>query len=291
MSQQTLTFPARPHRPKGWLWLLAGGVALLLLLALFLPARSLWALSNLQYELTPEALVITYAWEEVEIKRSAIRQVRVITPTGGIRQYGTGLPGLQHGRWSFRETGTIFLYSTTTRPLTVIETAGRTYGISPSEPDSFQRALAEGRTGRWRPVRAHTPAGILVAVVLPSLVSLGVVFLLFYLRWMGRSLTYFLTEEALLITAGWNRIRLPYSEILQARIESPRGSPWKIMGAYMPGLYWGGFYWKAAGPRLRLYSTHDKPLLLITTPRGTVGISPDQPERFLAELENRLSRR
>lgn len=65
---------------------------------------------------------------------------------------GTGLPGLQQGRWTFAETGPIILYSTRLSHVTVIETSTGSWGITPADPEAFAKALADGQAGRFEPV-------------------------------------------------------------------------------------------------------------------------------------------
>lgn len=68
---------------------------------------------------------------------------------------------------------------------------------------------------------------------------------------------------------------------------SPTGGV-RILGTGMPGLYWGRFWWKQAGPGLRLYVTRYKPLVLISAGGLTYGVTPREEGRFVEELRRRL---
>lgn len=122
--------------------------------------------------------------------------------------------------------------------------------------------------------------------VVPPLVVFAIVYLLV---WLPRSIEYTLTVAGLVISGGWTRIRIPYTSIARALAASPPGGPWKTWGLSLPGLYWGGFWWRQAGGSLRLYATRQKPLVLITAGGTTYGISPADAAGFLGELRRRLS--
>ncbi len=287
---ESITYAPAAVKPSGWFKVFAAVVVLIMLFPMWLGIRTVWGIGTMRYELTPTDLVITYGPATTRIARTEITDVRVLTPTRGIRRFGTGLPGLQEGRWSFQETGPIFMYSTTTRDLVVLETAQGKWGISPADRAGFQAALASGKTGVWEPVSAAHGAGpgllMFVSLVLP----LGVAALMIYLLRVPGTISYTLGSDALEIRLGFSRVRVLYSSLVDAEFTTPPGTPWKTWGAGLPGLYWGGFSWSKVGPNLRLYATQYKPLVVIRTQRYTYGISPDDAEGFVAELRRRISR-
>nr|PZN42473.1 MAG: hypothetical protein DIU70_05110 [Bacillota bacterium] len=278
-----------PAQRVGLAWWLI--IALMIgspLLVVVLFGSTLWGAMTLRYELTPTHLVIPYGLRETRIPRAAITNVTILTPTRGGRLWGTGLPGLQEGRWSFAETGPIRMYSTSTQPLTVIETPEGKWGISPADPEGFREALLTGKTGVWEPVPTRA-AGFLVAFGLVEVAVLAVVVgIAVYLVRLRRNLGYRLTADALEVTGGLTPVRIPYRSITEVTIASPRGRPWRLWGVGMPGLLWGDFRWKEVAPNLRLYATRTQPLVLVRAGRVTYGLSPTDPEGFVAALRKRL---
>lgn len=282
-------FAPEPVRTSGWLWLLTLLLTGLTLLFFFLFTQIIWGAATLSYQLTPAEVVIRYGAVTTHLSRSEIQRTATLPVTGARRIAGTNMPGLQEGRWTFNETGSIRLYSTTTQPLTILETPRGKWGISPQDPAAFTRALENGETGNWAPVRNGSPWQVAAYFLLfiPLLV-VGPAVLYYYLYRIPRRMAYLLTDDALVIEGGWSPRRIPYDEITGVEIASPPGSPWKTMGAAAPGIYWGGFAWKAAGPGLSLYATRYKPLVLIRAGRRTIGITPAPAEEFVAELQRRL---
>lgn len=91
------------------------------------------------------------------------------------------------------------------------------------------------------------------------------------------------------IQTGWRPVLVPYSEIVAVEIATPRGWPLRLMGTQVGGVLWGRFYWKAAGPNLRLYATETKPLVLLRlTGERTIGITPAESDRFVEALRKRM---
>lgn len=282
--------PVRPGSNR-WLWIVTAFIIVVGIgLPLVLTARSVWGARSLGYGLDPAAVTIRYAPATITIDRGEISRAYVLNgPTKRLRVAGTAMPGLYQGRWSFAETGRIELYASDLSRVVVLETrSGAKWGISPADPDGFVQALTAGQTGDWAPV----PAGGFNWILLLPLIEVPVLGLVLWLVWYfvpdPRLIRYLLTDDALLITAGARRqIRVPYAAMTGVTIASPKSGPMKIGGAALPGLYWGTFLWRAAGPNLKLYATRYKPLVLITTEHATYGLSPEEPERFVTELQQR----
>jgi hypothetical protein len=281
----------RPHvapRPR-WLWVFIGLVGVVCLLLPYLSLKSLWGARTLRYELTPTEVVIRFGPERIAIPRTSIQKVTILTPTRGVRLFGTGLPDLQEGRWRFAETGPITLYSRSTSPLTVLETPEGKWGISPADPEAFKNALTAGQTGVFLPPAPSSISwpSLLALGLAGTLIPIGVGGLLLYLIRVPERMAYVLTDRELEIHIGWKRIPIPYSAIRDVRVISGPGMPWRIFGAALPGLYWGRFRWKAAGQSLDLYATRYKPLVVLSLDQRTIGISPADTDGFLAELNGR----
>lgn len=280
-------YPPAPSGRVGLMRIFVAVTALALALAGWAVLRTVWGAFSLHYTLTESALRIEYGPAEVQIPRGEIVAVDQINVTGGRRLFGTGMPGLQEGRWSFAETGRIQMYSTSTQPLTVVETKTGKWGISPSDPQTFADAVTTDATGEWDPVptNAGTASLLLAAVVL--LLLLGTMALMVGVAVGARMITYVLEDERLEVRLGWVKVRVPYGEIRAVELAEPRGYPIKVMGTSMPGFYWGRFGWKGAGAGLKLYSTQLKPIVLVRTGRHTYGLTPEDQEGFVAELKRR----
>lgn len=284
----------RPANPRSirWLLILVVLVLLITLLPVILLARTLMGASNLRYELTQSDLIIHFAGEPTRIDRSAMTEVQVYDDlTGARRLVGTAMPGLYEGRWTFKETGRITLFASTTDRIVVVRTADRTWGITPADPVAFVGALKGGQTGSWQPVRGQRPTLLMGAFALFILLTVGgaSAILIYYMR-LPVTIRYHLTDDGVIIEGGRLRVVLPYREITRADVVSPRGYPWRTFGAHLPGLVWGRFSWKGLPGPLRIYATQVKPLVAITAGTVTYGISPAEPDRFLAELQKQIER-
>ncbi|MDF2630478.1 MAG: hypothetical protein K0R39_4309 [Symbiobacteriaceae bacterium] len=285
-----MTFQPVNTRSARWLWLLPALIAVAMLLPTFLLGRTWVGAANMSYELTPTDLVIHFAGEPARISRSDITEVQIYDRlTEGRRLMGTAIPGLYEGRWSFKETGRISLFASTTGNLVVIRTADHAWGITPAEQAAFVGSLKAGETGAWSPVRGQSPGFFIVPFLIFITLALGVVIavLTYYIR-LPRSIRYHLTDDAVVIEGGRLRVALPYGEITRAEVVSPPGYPWRLFGSQLPGQVWGTFKWKGLPGKLRIYATQTKPLVAITAGNVTYGISPAEQERFVAELQKKI---
>lgn len=282
--------PAGPRRHSAY-WLLAIFAAITVLPIVLLINVAAGS-RNLAYDLTGDAVVIHYGTARIVVPRAELKQAYLLDrPTGGRRYVGTAMPGLYQGRWGFTETGRITLYATAKRDLVVLETAAGKWGLTPADPKGFLQALSAGQTGQWAPVAGSSPWLFLLPMMglllLVTGVGGGVVW--YYLR-LPPTILYTLTDEGVLIQGGRLRLLLPYRDISDVQLRSPHGGPWRKFGAQLPGLIWGSFAWKDAGPNLRIYATQLKPLVLVSSGGATYGISPEDGERFVAELRQRVNR-
>lgn len=285
----TVYEPARRRLP-GWTKVVGLCLVLVCLLPVYFGVRSVWGLLTLRYELTPDNLVITFGPEQTVIRRTEVSRVATLRPTGGKRVRGTGMSNLQAGLWSFAETGRITLYSTTTNPLTVIETGAGKWGISPADPAGFERALAQGGTGVFEPAGGGGASGLVGPVLLALIAPAVGGGLAVYLVRAWKGLRYLLTDQELVIETGWSRVGVPYTRMTGAESAAPGGFPLRLFGTGMPGLHLGSFAWKQAGPNLKLYTTRIKPLILISAGKQTYGVTPEDGEGFLADLRRRIAK-
>lgn len=281
------------HPPKtkmGWaIRLLFAILILAVLWPMWLAISTTLGARTLAYEITPAEVVITFGFKKTRIDRSEITAVELIEqPSKGRRLFGTNVPGLKEGRWSFEETGRITLFATSVTPLLVIETESGKWGISPQDPQAFLEAMETGMTGEFQPVPGGG-SGPFIALLLIVLLTAGiVVVLIFYVFRVSRNIAYELGDDALLVHGSWRPVQIPYAKITGIRIANPEGVPWRIFGIGMPGLHWGSYSWKQVGPNLYLYATRLRPLVLISAGTRTYGVTPEDAERFVAELKKRV---
>jgi len=274
-----------------WARVILALVAVVLGGSWWLLIRTAWGAYNLHYTLTETDLRITFGPTTVEIPRADIIKAETMNVTKGRRHFGTALPSLQEGRWSFAETGVIRLYSTSTRPLTVLETPTGKWGISPSDPEAFLQALQSGATGRWDPVPTNAGTASVIFASIIGVLSLVTVLLLLGVERGAAHMKYILDRDALVIHVGWLKTRIPYRQMESVEVTQIRGRPARTFGAAFPGFYWGHFYWKDGGGSVRLYCTRLDPVVLIRTRTGTYGVSPADTEVFVAALSRRRAGR
>lgn len=283
-----MRFPPAESQRNRWMVALTIVVTAVVILVAWVCARAVWGKASLSYQLTPTGVEIRYGLERVVLPREAITDVRMVSPlTRARRHMGTAMPGLYEGRWSFAETGPLILYSTSRDFVVLIETRDGRWGISPADPEGFVAAYQADIPGHYPPVEsgsAWAPA-VLGAVSFLTVVLLAG--LMIPLWRISRHMEYELGERALLIHGSLSPIVLPYSEITGARIDHPAGSPLKVFGASLPGLYWGSFSWRPAGGRIKLCATRLRPLVIVSTRKQTYGLSPQDPQRFVEELQRR----
>jgi len=91
------------------------------------------------YELGPDTVRIYGGSRPIEIPFSSIKDVKLASPAGRpARLFGTSIPGLYWGAFSWRSVGRrLRLYATQLDPLVVISTGDRNFGISPKDADRF----------------------------------------------------------------------------------------------------------------------------------------------------------
>lgn len=270
-------------------WLLLGILGLVTALLVWLIVDSVRTVGTLEYEVTPTQVTIVHGGSQEQIDRDEIVAVQVIErPSGARRLFGTSLPGLKAGRWSFTETGHITLYATALSPLVVLETAERKFGVSPEDASGFVTAVEQGMVGTFAPVSVEGGAELVVLIIFLVLSILFILVLVLFLVRLARTLGYELGPDDLVVHGGLRPIRIPYKTITGVEEANPKGYPVRIGGASMPGLYWGRFTWRDVGPRLSLYATRMKPLVIVRTERRTYGLTPEDTEGFLRELERRI---
>lgn len=104
----------------------------------------------------------------------------------------------------------------------------------------------------------------------------------------GSRLEYHISKEGIHIVWG-KPITIPWNEIEDLRWNTSTGSLSRTVGTSVPGLHVGRFYLRGEG-NLRLYAGKiNGHLIVIQKVDGQrIGITPDDPERFLAAAKRYL---
>jgi len=254
--------------------------------------KDLYGALTMRYEVTGEALLIHYGFRTEEVPLDQISQTWVLAqPTRAVRLFGTSTSGLKSGRWRTAETGPLVLYATRLEDLVILETPGGKVGLSPADVAGFERSLSDRSPGNFAPAgsRGQVLRGMLLPFFFLALVLvLGIGTLIYTKRFPDR-LAYELGSDLLTIHTGWRPVRVALREVARAEVAEPKGSPLRIYGAHLPGILWGRFAWRQAGPNLSLYATQTRPLVLLHLRGGkTIGISPADRDGFVAALQRRI---
>ncbi|KAF0206991.1 MAG: hypothetical protein FD171_2070 [Actinobacteria bacterium] len=122
-----------------------------------------------------------------------------------------------------------------------------------------------------------------------ALIGVIVVWFLVTIAFFPR-MRYDLTSDALVITYGpILRYALPYASITDVRIENLRFSPWSSFR--FPGLaLWKVQYGGGIGIVKMCSTRSHRGVVLIAAGGERYGISPDEQDRFIHELDSRRSR-
>lgn len=265
------------------------GLVVLAVFVTWLMVNAVWGARSMTYDVSPAGVTIRFGLSRVQIPLGDILEVRIEEQPSGLRRVvGSNFPGMYQGRWTSATTGTIYLYATSLKPLVVIETADRRYGVSPRETAAFVAAVESGTPGTFEPLPTTAAWGLAALAAIPVLLMIPVLVMVHAHLRIARRVAYELTDDALLIHGPSRPISIPYSEIESVRIESPPGFPLQAGGASVPGFYWGSCTWKAVSRNLRMHATQLRPIVLFNRRRSVYGVSPEQPERFVAELKRRL---
>ena len=283
----------RFHPPKPKSWPIAS-IVTILTLAFLLPTSScLFAIgaSTLTYQITPDEVVIVFGPSTSRIEREAIQEVQLLdrpTPIRRARIAGTSVPGHHLGHWTFEETGRVMLYATTLQSLVLLETENQKWALSPQDTEGFVAALRGGGTGNFAPVPTKSRLGLFVYALLPPVLLAAVGYPINYMLRVRRCMGYELAPDEMIIHGASKPVVLPYTHIDSVEIAEPQGTPQITRGLALSGLYCGSFSWRNVSQNLKLYATRLRPLILIKSGDVTYGLSPEEPERFIAALNERL---
>ena len=205
--------PVRGGRTT-WLYLIVALIFLSLLIPFGLIGREVRAVATMTYELTLDAVLITYGSDLIRVDRAQVANPRIVSPSSTRKLAGTGMPGAYSGRWQFAEFGQVRLYATRLEQVVLLPAPDRTLVISPAEPEAFLTALQSGGTGTYQPARGESP-WVTASVVgfIDLLVLVIVTAILVYYARLPRTIRYTLTDEGLRVEGGRLRLLLPYERI------------------------------------------------------------------------------
>lgn len=137
------------------------------------------------------------------------------------------------------------------------------------------------------------PVGLTMAAGKPNSVFMGimgitlaiVVLLIGYFTWAAGNMAYFLDKNELVIKWAFNKKKVPLANIKGVR----RGvgmSSLKIVGASWPGFHMGSFTDPGGKGSVNMFGTRLwGDIILIRTKWEVIGITPEDPEAFLEELQ------
>lgn len=126
--------------------------------------------------------------------------------------------------------------------------------------------------------------------ILSFLIIMGLLYVLIaamfvYFTWAAKNMEYALTEQELIIKWAFNRKVIQLHSIRGVRRISGTGAI-KVVGASWPGFHIGSFTNPGGKGSVNMFATRLwGEIILLKTRWETVGLTPENPEDFLAALE------
>ncbi|HTU01014.1 MAG TPA: PH domain-containing protein [Candidatus Sulfotelmatobacter sp.] len=248
-------------------------------------------------------LVVERRLHPLRIELSAIRVVGPLPAeriAGAVRLGGSGGLFGYFGWYSNRRLGAFRMYASRRSGLVLVETETEAFVLSPGNPDAFTEALrarapaargwaggASTRPHRFPAARLLRSVGLALAAVLALVTSL------FALIWGLAPVGARVTAEAVRVERRWvPALELPLSGVRDAEVMAPQYARgwWRTNGTAIGQVRYGRFASRELGP-FRLFAWRYGPYVLLETNEGRVVLTPDEPERFVAEVRKRLGAR
>lgn len=215
-----------------------------------------------------------------ELPLSSVREARVVALRGARRVFGTGMPGLCTGKWSFDEIGSVWLAGDCSSRGVLIRTTGEAaVVVTPPDPERFVRAL-EARTAER--IELAAPESALFRIVpgaFAAVMAVSTALLTALLLFAPRRMRYVVGNGALEVHTLFSRSKWPAST-LRVRRHAPAVTL-RVMGTAFPGYYTGRF--RADGQPTRIYATDLRDGVLVEGAHR-VFLSPADVSGFLAAL-------
>jgi hypothetical protein len=136
------------------------------------------------------------------------------------------------------------------------------------------------------PITFFAREGPLILSVSILSISVLIICLILYVTFAGRKMSYELGEEEFKVNFGLMKFKTQYSVIDKVQI-SPVTLLLRIFGGSWPGLHWGLF--QSDIGRVHVYSTRRKGdfILMSLVDGKKIVLSPEEPENFLDDINNR----
>lgn len=261
-------------------------VAILLLdLIVLLPLVILPLLLNYpRFQLNNGQLTIQTLTTTLRVPRAVAEKARLTTLDITRKNVGINAPGLCVGTFTDAELGQLRLYSNCSEQAVIFAFQGRTYAITPAEPQEFLRAWQAGSTSTFRTPRTGL-SGVTISTIV---VLLGMLTLLAWLLRRTKRLAYQFDQHALRLTTAFSTLRLPYRHIQSATLAQKQPGV-RLFGTGLPGYFTGRFAFGGNGPPVvhAVASSITTTGVLINVGERTYYLTPAQPTTFLEELNQR----
>ncbi len=278
------TFPARrPSVPS-----VAIGIAITALVA-GVSAFVIFLLlggESMHYELSADALVVDVqvgvlddGWQAPRAGLSARSHVLV----GGVRTFGTAIPGHCSGRFAYEDLGSVSQATNCGREVVVVDGWERPMVLTPADPEGFMEALASGETGEFSPADAGDRSlGWRALQGFTVLLMVGLTLLVGRLPVVARSLSYQLSGGRLSAPGLVRPVSMGLSgATARRRVGKGLRRGVRVLGAAMPGLHLG--LYRSQGRWVHMATTDLEDIVEVAGERVMV-LSPEDPEGFLRAL-------
>lgn len=209
---------------------------------------------------------------------------------GGVRLGGTSGFFGHYGRFWSRSLGAFRLYATRTRDLVLLDLPEERFVLSPGAPERFLeevRALAPGAAvvddpealGR-RPMPRRAKIELAAALASVPLLVAAVFLGTAAFAPVGASVG----SSAVRIERRWATAdEIPLARVRGVEVLGAAGGFRRIAGVHGPGISYGRFRSEALGD-FQLYDWGAGPYVLLETEDGPVVLTPDDPDRFVAQV-------
>jgi len=217
---------------------------------------------------------------------------------GALRLGGSGGLFGYYGRFWSRGLGAFRLYATRRDGLVWIDTPDERFVLSPDAPERFLEEVlarapnvrdAGGAPAERRPVGRRAKLGIAAAI---AIVPLAVAAIL-GASWAWAPVGARVSPDAVVVERRWaGPVEIPLAEIRSAEVLPPealRGAR-RVAGHSGGGVHYGRFQSEALGG-FQLYAWRRGPAVLLETSDGRVVLTPEEPERFVAQVTETIAPR
>jgi hypothetical protein len=262
-----------------------------------------WLLAPRGFALDAADLVVLRPVRPVRIPLAEIRAVEPLPPgaiAGAVRLGGNGGMFGHYGRFWSRRLGSFRMYVTRRSGLVRVETGQEQFVLSPAEPEAFVEALlarapSARRGASARPVASMRTAPIRVVRAVAIGVGAWLVLVggLLAALWGLSPVAAEVAGDVVRVERRWAPpVELPLAGVHAAEVMAPQHSRrwWRTRGTDMGRVRYGRFASRELGP-FRLYAWRYGPYVLLETDEGRVILTPDEPERFVSAVRERLEAR